>query len=133
MTSRRGLPVLAGLLGAALCSLLVSCASTPGTPVPPAAVVGRWTGSVEAGQLASVAIIVVFDEKLSGTIDIPAQDKSGLALTGVVVEPPRVRFELPIDDGVAIFEGRLRGDTIQGTFTQGSLEATFSLHRAAAP
>ncbi len=124
---RRFLPLLAA-------AALAACTSTPGgPPVSPQAVVGRWSGSVSAEGLASIAIIVVFDENLSGTMDVPAQGKTGVVLTGIVVAPPRVHFEMPIDDGKAVFEGVLRGGTISGSFTQGPLTATFSIHRAAAP
>jgi hypothetical protein len=81
----------------------------------------------------AAAIIVVFDEALSGTIDVPAQGKAGVALKEITIAPPRVHFELPIDDGKAVFEGVLRGDTISGSFTQGPLAATFSIQRSAAP
>jgi hypothetical protein len=115
-------------------AVLAACTSTPGgPPVSPQAVVGRWSGSVSAEGLATIAIIVVFDEDLRGTMDVPAQGKTGVALTGIVVAPPRVHFELPIDDGKAVFEGVLRGDTISGSFTQGPLAATFSIHRSSAP
>jgi hypothetical protein len=115
-------------------ALLAACTSTPtGPPPSPQAVVGRWAGSVTAEGLATIAIIVVFDETLSGTMDVPAQGKTGVALQEITIAPPRVHFELPIDDGKAVFEGVLRGDTISGSFTQGPLAATFSIHRSAAP
>ena len=110
---------------------LASCATAPaGPPQSPEALVGRWSGSVTAEGLATYVIIVVFDDTLGGTMDIPAQDKAGLKLTEVLIAPPRVHFELPIDDGKAVFEGVLRGDTIEGSFTQGPLTATFSIHRS---
>ena len=87
---------------------------------------------MNAEGLATIAIIVVFDESLRGTMDVPAQGKTGVALTGIDIAPPRVHFELPIDDGKAVFEGILRGDTISGSFIQGPLTATFSIHRSAA-
>jgi hypothetical protein len=115
-------------------AVLAACTSTPAGPPPsPQAVVGRWAGSVTAEGLATIAIIVVFDETLSGVMDVPAQGKTGVALEAVTIAPPRVHFELPIDDGKAVFEGILRGDTISGSFTQGPLAATFSIHRSSAP
>lgn len=120
--------VLALLLALAA---FAGCATAPSGPPPSAeAVVGRWSGTVIAEGLATIAIIVVFDERLGGTMDIPEQGKTGVRLTDVAVAPPRVHFELPIDDGRAVFEGVLRGDTISGTFTQGPLEARFTLQRS---
>ncbi len=113
---------------------LAACTTNPaGRPPSSRAVVGRWTGSVTSESLATIAIIVVFDESLRGTIDVPAQGKTGVALTGITIAPPRVHFEMPIDDGKAVFEGVLRGDTISGSFTQGLLTATFGIRRSAAP
>lgn len=107
------------------------CATAPSGPPPSAeAVIGRWSGTVTAEGLATIAIIVVFDEHLGGAMDIPGQGKTGVRLTDVAIAPPRVHFELPIDDGRAVFEGVLRGDTISGTFTQGPLSATFSIQRS---
>jgi hypothetical protein len=124
------LPGVALLIFAAL----ASCTSTPaGPPTSPQAVVGRWAGSVTAEGLATIAIIVVFDENLQGIMDVPAQGKTGVALTAIDIAPPRVHFELPIDDGTAVFDGVLRGDTISGSFIQGPLTATFSIHRSTAP
>lgn len=113
---------------------LAACTSVPPGPPPSAQeVVGRWTGSVSAEGLASIAIIVVFDGRLQGTIDVPAQGKTGVALSAIAIAPPRVHFEMPIDEGKAVFEGILSGDTISGSFTQGPLAATFTLNRSSAP
>ena len=56
-----------------------------------------------------------------------------MALTAIVIAPPRVHFEMPIDDGKAVFEGILSGDTISGSFTQGPLAATFIISWSSAP
>jgi hypothetical protein len=121
----QALPVLIAL------AALASCASAPAGPPPaPESVVGRWAGTVTAEELATIAIIVVFAPDLSGTMDVPAQGKAGERLTDITIAPPRVHFELPIDEGKAVFDGTLRGDTISGTFTQGPLTATFSIHRS---
>ena len=112
-------------------AVLASCTSVPAGPPPAAdAVVGRWVGTVDAPGLATFRIVVVFDASLAGTMDIPEQGKADLQLTEVAIAPPRVHFELPIDDGKAVFEGVLRGDTISGTFVQGPLTAKFSIHRS---
>ena len=116
-----------------VCAALVSCTSNPAGPPPsPQAVIGRWSGSVTAEGIASTAIIVVFDENLQGIMDVPAQGKTGVALTAIDISPPRVHFEMPIDDGKAVFDGLLRGDTISGSFIQGPLAATFSIKRSTA-
>lgn len=68
---------------------------------------------------------------LTATIDIPQQGAEGLALTGVRWESPSVHFELPAGPGLAVFDGRLRGDTIAGDFTQSGVRGTFSVVRKA--
>ena len=123
----------AALVLAALAAL-ASCASAPAGPPPsPDSVVGRWEGAVNVPGLATVRIIVKFDAELGGTIDIPEQGKLDVKLTDVVIEPPRVHFVSPVDEGQAVFEGTLRGDTISGSFTQGPVTATFSINRSNTP
>ncbi len=66
---------------------------------------------------------------LVARIDIPAQGAHGLQLQNVSFEPPRVHFELPAGPGLAVWDGRLRGATIEGEFTQGGVAGTFVLSR----
>lgn len=96
---------------------------------------GRWEGSLSAlGQTLEIG--VTFDSAttpLSARIDIPAQGALGLQLQNVSFESPRVHFELPAGPGLAVWAGQLRGDTIEGRFTQGGAVGTFTLARVPGP
>ena len=65
-------------------------------------------------------------------IDIPQQGATGLALTSVRIEPPKVHFELPAGPGLAVFDGELKDGVIQGSFKQAGVEGSFELKPAAA-
>jgi pimeloyl-ACP methyl ester carboxylesterase len=92
---------------------------------------GRWEGSLTAlGQ--NLEIGVTFDGEVSplvARIDIPAQGAHGLRLQNVSFERPRVHFELPAGPGLAVWDGLLRGDTIEGEFMQAGVAGTFALSR----
>jgi pimeloyl-ACP methyl ester carboxylesterase len=95
------------------------------------ALTGRWEGSLTAlGQ--NLEIGVTFEgavTPLVARIDIPAQGAHGLQLQNVSFDPPRVHFELPAGPGLAVWDGLLRGDTIEGEFTQAGVAGTFTLSR----
>jgi pimeloyl-ACP methyl ester carboxylesterase len=92
---------------------------------------GRWQGSLTAlGQ--NLEIGVTFDATvtpLAARIDIPAQGARGLQLQNVSIEQSRVHFELVAGPGLAVWDGVLRGDTIEGEFTQAGVDGVFVLSR----
>jgi pimeloyl-ACP methyl ester carboxylesterase len=65
----------------------------------------------------------------SGTIDIPQQNASGLALDQVSVEGSAVKFSIHGVPDQPTFDGRLVDGTIAGTFAQGPLSLPFLLKR----
>jgi pimeloyl-ACP methyl ester carboxylesterase len=71
-------------------------------------------------------------ERLTGSIDIPQQGANNLALRAITVSGTAVRFELATGGPVAVFDGRLDGDRLSGTFTQGAFTGTFALTRGKA-
>jgi hypothetical protein len=80
-------------------------------------------------------IRVVFTEtpgELRGAIDIPQQNAAGLPLAAVTRTGSNVHFELPTPAASAVFDGRVAGNTISGTFAQGQASGTFELTRIAA-
>jgi pimeloyl-ACP methyl ester carboxylesterase len=100
------------------------------TPTQPAPIAGPWTGAI-AVQGLTIKMTVTFGgaaDALTGTVDIPQQGAKGIALRGVTRTGAQVRFELPAAV-VAVFDGRLDGDRIEGTFTQGPATGTFTLTR----
>lgn len=55
-----------------------------------------------------------------------------IPLSAVQLEPARVRWELRGDSTTVVAQGRLSGDALAGTFTEGKGSGTFSLRRVAA-
>jgi hypothetical protein len=96
---------------------------------------GRWQGAIELpnGELGITVVLSAEEAGWTGTIDIPLQNVRGFALSGIVVEGPRVHFEMAGIPGQPTFEGELSegGDALAGTFRQGSQELPFGLARAA--
>lgn len=99
---------------------------------PADALAGRWEGAISVpGQELGIAVTFASSEEgLEARIDIPAQGASGVPLREVSFDPPAVRFELPAGPGLAVWEGELAGNRIEGRFTQGGAEGTFHLERA---
>jgi CubicO group peptidase (beta-lactamase class C family) len=95
---------------------------------------GHWEGAI---TLPGSSLIIHVDLKYSaggwqGTIDIPQQGATGLALQAVRFDASQVHFELPAGPGLAVFDGKLAGDKISGDFSQAGGKFTFSLDRIAA-
>jgi dienelactone hydrolase len=89
---------------------------------------GTWAGTVDIpGQ--SLQIQIIFDDDKSGTIDIPQQGATNLALSKVTLASDAVSFEL--GQVGARFAGTLRGDAIAGTMSQLGQTIPFSIKRRA--
>ncbi|HUJ60631.1 MAG TPA: alpha/beta hydrolase [Kofleriaceae bacterium] len=117
----------------ALVLALASCAhhdpAPPTAPAVHAALAGAWAGTIDLpGQPLAFSVVLGDDGK--GTIDIPAQGATGLALSRVALAGDRVSFELA--QVGAAFTGTLRGDAIAGTMTQSGQRFPFQLARKGA-
>jgi hypothetical protein len=94
---------------------------------------GPWEGAIQIGA-ATLRIRVVFTEtpsELRAVIDIPEQGAAALPLTAISRSGPGIHFELPTPTARAVFDGRVSGTTIAGTFAQGQASGTFELTRLA--
>jgi len=94
---------------------------------------GPWEGAIQVAA-ATLRMRVVFTEtpsELRAAIDIPQQGAAGLSLAAVTRSGPNVHFELPTPAASAVFDGRISGNTISGTFAQGQVSGTFELTRIA--
>jgi uncharacterized protein len=125
--SRLAAPVAlaAGLLWTA------SPAGAAGSPGP----VGHWEGAV-LGQGVNITLRAEFRAAgtgFEGTMDIPQQGATGMALKAVRFAGSTAHFELATGAAPGIFEGVLSADSINGSYTQGAFQGTFRLARAAAP
>jgi pimeloyl-ACP methyl ester carboxylesterase len=106
--------------------------ASPATTSPASAdLMGHWEGSIALpGTPLQVRVDLNFaGEKWSGTIDIPQQSATGLALDPVTVDGTSIRFAINGVPGDPTFDGRLIAGKITGTFTQGPLNLPFSLGR----
>ena len=114
--------------------LLLAILALNGSPAADQGLSGSWEGAILImGQ--ELKIIVHFSEAdgaLKATMDIPQQMAAGLPLTQVQREGDRVRFELVAGPGVAVFEGAMAGDAIQGDFLQAGIKGSFKIARQAA-
>ena len=97
-----------------------------------AAVHGRWEGmnAIGPNQFGIIVTCQGLDGELSCTLDVPAQGLSGQELSNVIFEAGRFHFELDLGVSVAVWDGELRGDAIEGEFGQSGLSGTFRLERA---
>jgi pimeloyl-ACP methyl ester carboxylesterase len=92
---------------------------------------GQWDGAIAVlGSELPITVHFAAGDTLTATIDIPAQGAMGLPLRNVSREAARVYFELMGGPGLAVFDGRLDGDSIGGTFAQAGVNGTFGLRRA---
>ena len=95
---------------------------------------GHWEGAI---QLPGMDLQIHVDFKSVGgawqaNIDIPQQGAQGLPLQAVRFAAPQVHFELPAGPGLAVFDGKLEGDKVSGSFSQAGQTYPFSLERKSA-
>jgi pimeloyl-ACP methyl ester carboxylesterase len=118
----------------AIAFLLLSLLLAAAPATQPANPAGHWEGAV---ALPGAPLNVKIDLTLlalawKGTIDIPQQNATGLALDPITVAGDAVRFTIAGVPGDPTFDGKIAGDSITGTFTQGPLSLPFSLTRGTA-
>lgn len=92
---------------------------------------GSWVGaiSVLGTELKIMVTFATKGDSVSASIDIPQQMAIGLELRNVSWRPPKTHFELPAGPGLAVFDGTIGKDSINGDFTQAGITGTFRLER----
>ena len=110
------------MLGLGIVSALMMAADAP-------PIVGGWEGTLDPGAQSKKRILVIIsaagDGSLSGTIEYPDQDTSGILLTAITYKERTLHFESsPIQ---ASYDGTMNKDNseITGKWKQGG--ATLSL------
>jgi hypothetical protein len=89
-----------------------------------APIVGDWEGTLDPGAQPKKRILVHIsagqDGSLSGTIDYPDQETSGLLITAITYKEPALHFECSSIQGS--YDGTMNKDNseIAGTWKQGS-------------
>jgi pimeloyl-ACP methyl ester carboxylesterase len=92
---------------------------------------GSWTGKIDImGSPLGIDVKFKTDtDSIRGTIDIPEQGAKDLKLIHISYISPKIYFELPAGPGLAVFDGKLDGDSITGKFLQAGIEGVFSLSK----
>jgi CubicO group peptidase (beta-lactamase class C family) len=96
---------------------------------------GHWDGAIEIqGTKLGVQVFLVSGiAGWTGHISIPEQGAKNLPLEKVEIAGDGVSFRIANIPGAPTFRGKLDAGTIAGSFTQGGVEGTFTLRRAADP
>jgi len=108
--------------------VLVLTVAADGPPV-----VGDWGGTLDPGAQPKKRILVHIsaaqDGTLSGTIDYPDQDTSGIQITAITYKEPTLHFES--SPGLAFYDGTMNKDhsAIAGTWKQGGASLSLILKR----
>jgi hypothetical protein len=96
-------------------------------------IVGNWEGTLDPGAQPKKRIVVHIsaaqDGSLSGTIDYPDQDTSGIQITAITYKEPTLHFES--SPNLSVFEGTMNKDNseITGTWKQGGSGLSLILKR----
>lgn len=97
-------------------------------------IVGDWAGTLDPGAQPKKRVVVHIsaaqDGTLSGTIDYPDQDTSGIQITAITYREPTLHFES--SSGLASYDGTMNKDhsTIAGAWKQGGTSLSLILKRA---
>lgn len=96
---------------------------------------GHWTGTwTKAGDPISVAVdIAKTSNGHAATFDSDALQVAAIPFAEVTAAGDSVRFVLRGDATTTSFDGKLSGDTIAGTLSEGAVKGTFTLARAEPP
>ena len=95
-------------------------------------IVGNWEGTLDPGAQPKKKIVVHIsasqDGSLSGTIDYPDQDTSGILITAITYKAPILHFE---STGTGSYDGTMNKDNseITGTWKQGAAGVSLILKR----
>jgi hypothetical protein len=121
-----------------LCLGLVLMLGLVATPVStraadPPRIVGTWEGVLDPGAQPKKRVVVHIsaeqDGSLSGTIDYPDQDVSGILITAITYKARTLHFEST--SNLTSFDGTLNqaGTEIAGNWKQGATPLTLILKR----
>ena len=93
---------------------------------------GNWQGSWtrEGSRLGVTFVFQQVDTTLTGSFGSDQLRATGIPVSKISYRPPTVHFEIVGDRTTALFDGVLAGDSITGTFKDGSAEGQFVLRRA---
>jgi hypothetical protein len=96
-------------------------------------IIGDWEGTLDPGAQAKKRIVVHItaaqDGSLTGTIDFPDQDTSGIAMTAITFKESALHFEST--PSLIVYDGKLGADklSITGTLKQAGQSLDLVLKR----
>ena len=114
------------VLGALLLASAPAVAQSPAAPSPAA---GDWAGEIVGTGLTIVFHVTEADGALAATFDVPLQDAAGVPAGRPTLAGDSLTIPVPLVVGG--FAGRLAGDTVTGTWTQGGASLPLVLARVA--
>ena len=96
-------------------------------------IVADWEGTLDPGakpkQRVVVHITAAEDGTLSGTIDYPDQDSSGIPITAITFKAALLHFES--SSSLCVYDGTMSKDSLEiaGTWKQGGASLSLTLKR----
>jgi len=96
-------------------------------------IAGDWEGTLNPGAQPKKHVVVHIsaeqDGSLSGTIDYPDQDTSGIAITAITYKDPALHFES--NPNLCVYDGTVNQDDteIVGTWKQDGSSLSLTLKR----
>ncbi len=126
--------ILACVFGVTVALSLAFSMASPPPVVAAAGLVGRWEGKIDpSGKAQAISVeFAMSDKGWQGSIDIPDEGIAGRPLQRILFEAGGVHFETQVMRVSLVFDGKLDGDKITGTFLQGNEKLTFFLERKSA-
>lgn len=111
--------------------LMLAMSFVTAADTPP--IVGQWGGTLDPGAQPKKRVLVHIsqaqDGTLSGAIDYPDQDTSGIPITAITYKEPALHFES--SSGLAAFDGTMNKDNsaITGTWKQAGASLSLTLKK----
>jgi hypothetical protein len=113
--------------------LMLTPASSSALVADAQAIVGNWEGTLDPGAQPKKRIVVHIsaaqDGSLSGTIDYPDENSSGVMITAITYKEPALHFES--NSNLGAYDGTISKDSsqISGTWKQGGKSLDLVLKR----
>ena len=110
---------------------LLYCNAAPPCRAAQHPIAGDWIGQIDLGQNWQRINFHLKAEgrKITGTLDLPRQNRLGLPLKLVTLDSSRVRIEWQGNQGLAIYDGQLKDGEIVGELQQGETKRPFRVVR----
>lgn len=93
--------------------------------------VGTWKGEIKIpNQPLNIAVTFKQEQDaITGTITIPVQNVEDFALTDLSLQGDKISFKMALPGQSILFEGTIKEQNMQGTFTQNNSSVPFELNK----